>query len=257
MPKPLSNRRILITRAAGQASTLAALLEAEGAQTIQIPTIELVPPSSYAAMDAAIRSIGEFDWLVFTSANAVQCFVRRAEELGLSPQPKRIAVIGSATARAVQVSGLAAQVDLMPSRAIAEALAELLTPHAKGAKMLLVRATAARDVLPDALRGAGATVTIAQAYETIVPRDSADLLCKIFLDAPPDAITFTSASTVQNLMAILKAVSLDIPATVVLASIGPITSQAMRDLGLEPTIEAAEATIPALVEALIYQLRAR
>jgi uroporphyrinogen-III synthase len=256
MQKPLSNRRILITRASGQASTLAALLEAEGAQAIQIPTIEILPPSSYAAIDAAIRSIRDFDWLVFSSANAVQCFVRRAEELGLRPLPKRIAVIGLATARAVQVSGLAAQVDLMPSVARAEALAELLTKHAKDAKMLLVRAAAARDVLPDALKSAGALVTIAEAYETIVPRESVDLLWKLFTDASPDAITFTSASTAQNLIAILKAVSLDIPATAVLASIGPITSQAMRGLGLEPTVEAAEATIPALVKALIYQLRA-
>jgi len=256
MQKPLSNRRILITRASGQASTLAALLEAEGAETIQIPTIELVPPSSFAALDAAIRSIRDFDWLVFTSANAVQCFARRAEELGLRPLPKRIAVIGLATARAVQVSGLAPQVDLMPPLAVAEALAELLTHHAKDAKMLLVRAAVARDILPDALRNSGAELTIAEAYETIVPRESADLLWKLFMDAPPDAITFTSASTAKNLMAILKAVSLHIPATTVLASIGPITSQAMRGLRLEPTVEAAEATIPALVKALIYQLKA-
>jgi uroporphyrinogen-III synthase len=247
---PLANRRILVTRAAGQVSKLAELLQAEGAETILIPTIEIVPPSSYEGLDAAIRSLNRFDWLIFTSANAVQCFMRRAEQLGMRPAVRRIAVIGLATARAVTVSGLAAEVDLMPPVAIAETLAEWLVPHANGAKMLLVRAAAARNVLPYALTKAGAEVTVAEAYENVVPRESADLLWKLFMDAPPDAITFTSASTAQNLMAILKAVLLDIPATAVLASIGPITSQAMRELGLEPTLEADEASIPALVAAL-------
>ena len=246
----LKNRRVLVTRAAGQASKLAELLEAEGAEAIQIPTIEIVPPSSYAALDDAIRSFNDFDWLIFTSANAVQCFVRRAEVLGVHPEPKRIAVIGLATAKAVYSARFAAKVDLMPTRAVAESLAEALIPHASGAKMLLVRAAAARDILPQALTAAGAELTLAEAYETVIPRESVDLLWTMFLDSPPDAITFTSASTAQNLMALLKEISLEIPNKAVLASIGPITSQAMRDLGLEPTVEAAEASISALVAVL-------
>ena len=252
---PLANRRILVTRAAGQASKLAELLRAEGAEAVLIPTIEIVPPSSYAAIDKALQTIGDFDWVIFTSANAVQCFARRAEELQIRPALKRIAVIGLATARSVYFARLTDKVDFMPPRAIAESLAEGLIPHAKGAKMLLVRAAAARDVLPDDLRAAGADLTIAEAYETIVPRESATLLWEMFLDAPPDAITFTSASTAQNLMALLKEISLAVPISAVLASIGPITSQAMRELGLEPTVEAAEASIASLVQALIDQMK--
>jgi uroporphyrinogen-III synthase len=116
--------------------------------------------------------------------------------------------------------------------------------------MLLVRAAVARDILPESLTAAGATVTIAEAYRTIIPKNSIAELRTLFTTHPPDTITFTSASTAQNLMALLEAAQLKLPSGIVLASIGPITSQAMRELGMEPTIEAAEATIPALVAAL-------
>ncbi len=256
---PLANRRILVTRAAGQASTLAALLEAEGAEAILIPTIEIAPPASWCALDAALSELRSFDLLIFTSANAVEAFAVRARTLGISPHPKRIAVIGPATAAAVQGSDLSPDdaVLLEPARYVAEALAELLLPHAPGARMLLVRAAIARDTLPATLSAAGASVAIAEAYRTIVPPRSIADLQRLFTTNPPDAITFTSASTARNLATLLDSASLTIPKSVVLASIGPITSQAMRELNLEPTVEASEATIPSLVEALIYQLKAR
>ena len=244
----LANRRILVTRAKGQASALATQLEALGATPILIPTIEIAPPSSYCAMDAALASIRSFDWLIFTSANAVQSFVDRARSVKVNPQAKRIAAIGSATAKAVVEAGLS--VDLIPSQAVAESLAVALKPFATDAGMLLVRAAAARDVLPDRLIEAGATVTIAEAYRNVTPADSIEQLRALFATNPPDAITFTSGSTAQNLVALLEAASLKIPDGVVLASIGPITSQAMRELGLEPTLEATDATIPALVDCL-------
>jgi uroporphyrinogen-III synthase len=249
---PLANRRILITRAAGQASKLAALLEAEGAETIVIPTIEIAPPSSWCALDAALSELRSFDWLLFTSANAVQAFVERARALGVAAYPKRIAVIGPATAAAVKEDGLAADEPqlLLPERYVAESLAEALLPYAAGARMLLVRAAAARDVLPETLRAAGAYVMIAEAYRNVVPHESAGSLRALFATRPPDAITFTSASTAHNLASLLDGAGLNVPAGVALASIGPVTSQAMRELGLEPTAEAAEATLPALVSAL-------
>jgi uroporphyrinogen-III synthase len=253
MTKPLSNRRILITRAAGQASTLAALLETEGAETIQIPTIEIAPPESYAALDAALAALRSYDFLIFTSANAVNAFAARARTLALTPRPKRIAVIGPATAAAVQGSGIAADTPdlLQPDRYVAEALAEALQPHAAGARMLLVRAAIARDTLPETLTAAGATVTIAEAYRTVVPLRRIEELRILFLSKPPNAITFTSGSTAHNFAALLESAALTIPAGTTLASIGPITSQAMRNLGLEPNVEATESTIPSLVEALI------
>ncbi len=199
-------------------------------------------------MDAALASIRSFDWLIFTSANAVQSFVDRARLLRLDPQAKRIAAIGSATAKAVVDVGMS--VDLVPTQAVAESLADALKPFAANSSMLLVRAAAARDILPDTLSAAGANLTIAEAYCNIIPTDSVEQLRTLFATNPPDAITFTSGSTAQNLLALLEAASLKIPAGVVLASIGPITSKAMRELGIEPTIEAADATIPALVATI-------
>jgi uroporphyrinogen-III synthase len=248
---PLQGRRILVTRPRGQASALAALLEEQGAEAILIPTIELAPPRSWCALDAALASIRSFDWLLFTSANAVYAYVSRARALGLAPQAKRIAAIGPATAKAVQESGLAAQVDLMPPQYVAESFAEALVPHAAGAQMLLVRAAAARDLLPEALTAAGAILTIAEAYRTVVPQSSVEAFARLFRDDPPDAISFTSASTAHNLAALLEGSSLALPPGATLASIGPITSQAMRELSLNPTLEARESTIPALVAALV------
>jgi len=245
---PLANRRVLITRARGQASALADQLVVLGATPILIPTIALAPPSSFEAMDAALAAIGSFDWLVFTSANAVEAFAGRARELGFDPKPQRVAAIGPATARAALAAGFA--VDLTPPQSVAESLAAALVPGAAGASFLLVRAAVARDILPEALAAAGASVTIAEAYRTVVPQDSIAELRTLFASDPPDAITFTSASTAQNLVALLDAGSLRVPERCVLASIGPITSGAMRELGLEPGVEAREATVAALVEAL-------
>src|SRR6266702_709642 len=125
----LTNIRILITRTRHQASTLATELAALGAAPILIPTIELAPPESLAALDAALAAIRTYDWLIFTSANAVEAFHRRAQFHHLTAVPKKIAVIGPATARAVESIGL--QVDLIPPRYVAESLAEALTPHAQ------------------------------------------------------------------------------------------------------------------------------
>ena len=256
---PLQNRRILITRTRHQASDLAAQLEALGATAILIPTIELIPPESYAPLDAALAQLDRYDWLIFTSANAVEIFFQRANRIRatrepLSPsQPKlpRIAVIGPATAKAVQGIGLT--VDLTPKKYIAESLAEALTPYASGSNMLLVRAEQARDILPEALTVAGAHLTIANAYRNQMPPDSIPALQQLFSTPTnhPDAITFTSASTAHNLIELLEAANLTLPAGVALASIGPITSQTLRDLGHPPTVEAPDPSIPSLIQSLL------
>ena len=249
--QPLANKRILITRTRHQASDLAAQLEALGATTILIPTIEIAPPSSFAALDAALTCLRTYDWLLFTSANAVEAFHRRAQFLHLTQLPKHIAVIGPATLRAANQIGLT--VDLLPPQYVAESLAESLQHEAPGKSFLLVRAAEARDTIPEALTAAGATVTIAEAYRNELPIDSIPALQQLF-NSPanyPDAITFTSASTVRNLCNLLEAANLKLPPNITLASIGPITSEALRTLGHEPTLEAAEPTIPALVESLL------
>jgi uroporphyrinogen-III synthase len=247
---PLTNKRILITRTRHQASDLAARLEALGAIAILIPTIEIVPPASFATLDAALTCLRTYDWLLFTSANAVEAFHRRAQFLHLTQLPKKIAVIGLATLSAANAIGL--PVDHIPPRYIGESLAESLLPEAPGKSFLLVRAAEARDHIPETLTAAGATVTIAEAYRNQLPPDSILALQTIF-DSPghyPDAITFTSASTARNLCALLEAANLTLPPNITLASIGPITSEALRNLGHEPTIEAHQATIEALVQSL-------
>jgi uroporphyrinogen-III synthase len=166
----LTNKRILITRTRHQASDLAAQLEALGATAVTIPTIEIVPPVSFAALDAALTCLRTYDWLVFTSPNAVEAFHRRAQFLHLTQLPKHIAAIGPATLNAASAIGLT--VDLVPPQYIGESLAEALLPEAPGKSFLLVRATEARDVLPETLATAGATVTIAEAYRHQLPPES-------------------------------------------------------------------------------------
>jgi uroporphyrinogen-III synthase len=247
---PLHNRRILITRTRKQASDLAAQLEALGASTILIPTIEIVPPETYTPLDDALTRLDTFDWLLFTSANAVEAFAQRRSLHPSSATMPKIAVIGPATASAVEAFGL--PVALLPPRYIAESLAESLAPYAHGSRMLLVRAEDARDILPNTLAQAGADLSIAPAYSNRIPPGSISALQTLFANPTtiPDAITFTSASTARNLIALLDTASLTLPSGIALASIGPVTSEALRELGLQPTIETSEPTIPALVKAL-------
>ena len=246
----LDNKRILITRTRHQASELAAQIENLGAIAILIPTIEIVPPVSFHALDAALTCLGTYDWLLFTSANAVETFHRRAQFNHVTQLAKKIAVIGPATLRAANAVGLS--VDLVPPQAIAESLAAALLPDAFGKSFLLVRAAEARDHLPETLAAAGGNVTIAEAYRNQTPADSIPALQALFAEPEsyPDAITFTSASTVRNLFALLEAANVALPEGIARVSIGPITSQALRDLGFPPQIEAAEPGVPALVQSL-------
>jgi uroporphyrinogen-III synthase len=248
--RPLDGRRVLVTRAAGQASELSARLQALGATTILIPTIEIGPPSSYNALDAALAEIGEFDLVAFTSANAVEALHQRAELLGIGLVLRRIAVVGPATARAVEAIGLHASV--VPPIFTAESLAETLRPEAEGQRILLVLVEEAPATLSATLEAAGAHVMVAAAYGNRVPDGSLAALKGIFADSAkyPDAVTFTSASTARNLVALLEAAGLALPEVVARASIGPVTSRALAELGLPPHLEAAEPTLAALAEAI-------
>jgi uroporphyrinogen-III synthase len=244
---PLANQRVLVTRTKAGASELSEYLCSAGASVEVIPTIEIVPPDSFVSLDHALAELSAFEWVVFTSANAVEVFAARRHP---AICPKNVAVIGPATGRAVEKLGI--PVALQPSRYVAEALAGSLAPLVAGQKVLLVRAAQARDILPQALTEAGAYLTIAEAYRNRMPPDSIPLIRKIFSvpELFPTVITFTSASTARNLMDLLDRAGLQLPAGILLASIGPITSRAMVELGLTPTIEADEATIPALVRAI-------
>jgi len=244
---PLTGKRVLITRTRRQSSALAAQLEEAGAITIAIPSIEIAPPESYSVLDQALSSLESYEWLLFTSANAVEVFAERRLP---SIIPRKIAAIGPATAKAIQALGL--NVDLVPLRYVAESFAEALTPHAKGNRMLLVRAEEARDVLPEALITAGADLTVAAAYRNQIPLSSIPAMQEIFANEGlrPDVVTLTSASTARSLVTLLDAAQVAMPRDVLLASIGPITTSAICELGYVPAIEAEQATISALVEAI-------
>jgi len=252
MQKPLAGKRVLVTRARAQASQLAAALRAAGAEPIEIPAIAIVPPHSYAHIDAAIGALKDFDWLIFTSANAVQVFCERALYAGVHPATYglKLAAVGPATAAAVRDAGM--KVALVPQKFVAESLLAELRPLVGGESVLLVRAEVARDVLPHGLREAGAEVTVADAYRNELPAGSVSRLRELFGDNKliPHAITFTSSSTARNAHTLLLAADVIVPAETVLASIGPVTSATMRELGWTPTVEATEATIPGLVMAL-------
>jgi uroporphyrinogen-III synthase len=216
-------------------------------EPVLVPAIEIAPPESWCGLDAALTALGSYDWVVFTSANAVESFAARARRLGLGANPKRVAVVGPATARAVE-EALGQAVDLMPERYVAEELAAALAPVIHGASVLLVRAAVARDVLPEALAAAGALVTVAEAYRNVVPEGSVAELKALFREGPPEGVAFTSGSTARNLKGLLEAAGLEMPEGIVLGSIGPVTSAAMRELGWEPRVQAEEATVAALVE---------
>lgn len=257
--------RILITRTRHQASELAAALERFNVETILIPTIQVTAPTSFESLDAAIdtlsRPANPIDWLIFTSGNAVHALMERAREQVCVLHPNRIAAIGPATAKAVDELGLKPQLAplLVAHEFVAEALAEELLAQARGSlqHFLLVRAEEAREVIPGVLQAAGHTVSVAAAYRNVTPITAIPALKQIFSSAEsyPDAITFTSSSTARNLIALLDSAGHTIPAAVVIASIGPITSGTLRSLGYEPTIEAAQATVDSLVAAIADHLK--
>jgi uroporphyrinogen-III synthase len=249
--RPLEGRRVLVTRTREQAGTLAGRLAEMGAAVLELPVIALLPPADLAPLDDALRHPGRFEGLVFTSANAVRVFARRLAELGLTPTPfrtLRTAAIGGSTAAAVRALGLADP--LLPAEAVGESLAALLSPRVSGGRVLLVRAAAARDVVPDALRAAGAALTVADAYRTAAPEGLGVRMAEM-LDAGLDAVTFTSTSTVRNFF---SALAPGRAASFRAVSIGPVTSAALRERGIEPAAEAAVASVEGLAQAVVSAL---
>jgi len=250
---PLFSKRIAITRARAQAESLRQPLAALGAQVIEIPTIEIRPPDSWAPLDAAIERLAEFDYLLFTSANGVRGFLDR---LRASPHDVRalggltIAAIGPATAAELERAGV--KVDLVAREYVSEGLVEALEERGLcGKKILVPRARVARDFLPGALAARGAHVEVVEAYQTVAPDISPGSLARL-LAPPPDAITFTSSSTAANLVRLAGKERLgEILGDAAVASIGPVTSATLRQLGLAVTIEAKESTMAGLVRALV------
>ncbi len=253
MPLPLAGRRVLVTRAAHQAGKLSDGLRALGAEPVEVPVLDIRPPASFDALDAALRRLGEFEWAIFTSANAVRAVVERAAALGIvDAVMPMVAAVGEATAAAAENAGFV--VAIVPQTYVAEALIESLAGEADGKRVLLARAEIARDLIPDALREAGAEVDVVDAYRNVIPESTPNLLREA-LARRIDAATFTSSSSATHLAAAAAAAGIPFPFPGVAAiSIGPITSQTLRELRWEPAAEADPHDIPGLIAAVVESL---
>jgi uroporphyrinogen-III synthase len=271
----LAGLRVLVGRARHQAGVLSTGLRKLGAEVIEIPFIEIRKPPSYQPLDATLKRLEEYDWLIMTSVNGVDALWRRAKKLRLGKKPFRhlqIAAIGPATSKAIEKHGL--RVSVVPKQYVAESVVESLRNQIRGKRVLLARARIARDVIPRELRALGAQVDVVDAYQTAVPKSSRSRLRSRLKDpkARPDVITFTSSSMVKNFVALLgenllmenlvgknlnaapsrrpRTPASSILEGIRLVSIGPITSSTLRELNLRVDIEAKEYTIPGLIQAV-------
>jgi uroporphyrinogen III methyltransferase/synthase len=248
--RPLRGKRIVVTRTRQQAGVLSAELRTLGADVYELPTIRIEPPEDLRAFAELVQDSHTYDWLVFTSPNGVNAFFEMffklysdAREIG----GVRIAAIGPATAKAVKAFHLA--VDLQPPEFVAEAIIgefRAKVGDIENQRILLARAQEAREVLPRELVKLGAIVDEAVAYRTVAETEDVSGGIARFRKEGADLITFTSSSTAENFMAL----KLPLPGGLKTASIGPITSKTMRDLGLSVDMEAEQYDIPGLVSAI-------
>jgi len=287
----LTGLRILVGRARHQASALSSGLKALGADVIEIPFIEIRKSHSYKPLDSALKKIDKYDWLILTSVNGVDALAARIKKLHINPSALshlQIAAIGPATR--AQIENLGLKVAVVPDQYVAESVVKSLRRKVEGKRVVLARAKIARDVIPRELRRLGAKVDVVEAYETVIPTSSGRRLSALMGDEKgrPHVVCFTSSSSVRNFAqllgssrsrserAILKARSggtiANSPALqrrgspreepspvgtagilpgMQFASIGPITSDTLREFGLPVHIEAAEYTIPGLISAIV------
>lgn len=248
--RPLFGKTVLVTRARAQASALTARLEELGADVVEMPAIELVEPDDkYAALDEAIGELETYDWLIFTSANGVDRFFRRLKVCGKDSRKlarAKLCAIGSATADRLAEYGLLA--DTVPKEYRAEGIIESLRDLKPGSKILITRAQVAREILPEKLREMGCQVTVAPAYKTVAADGDPQPVIAALKEGKIDIVTFTSTSTVDNLVNILGDANL--LATAKVAVIGPVTGEACARNGIKITAMAEKYTIPCLVETI-------
>jgi len=247
--RPLSGKRVVVTRARAQASGFAARLRELGAEVVQLPVIRIAPPEDAAPLREAAETAGSFDWIVFTSANGVDRFFAALAEAGRDARALggvSVCAIGPATAEELAKHGIRA--DLVPDEFVAEAALQALaaTGDLAGKRILIPRAAEAREVLPDGLRERGAEVVVVAAYQTVHDGSGADEVRRALHAGEVDWVTFTAGSTVRSFAALVGA---DVGRARV-ASIGPVTSATVRELGMRVDVEAEEYTIPGLLKAI-------
>lgn len=249
--KPLFGKKVLITRSALQADTFRQELESAGVQVFEIPTISVLPPASFTPLDRALRKIGDYDWIVFASVNAVHFFWKRFEKIHRDVRALgsiKIAAIGSSTAGELKKQGLSA--DLIPRRYQASSLiAELKRKKMK--KVLLLQGNLADQTIYQALIKMGAHPHRVEAYRTVVPKKSAFFLKEFFGQNKPDWIPFLSSSAVENFVKMMGQNNIiNCLQGVRIACIGPVTQKTAQKFGLKVDVVPRKATVVELVQAM-------
>jgi uroporphyrinogen III methyltransferase / synthase len=253
--KPLFGKRVVLTRAQEQAKEFSQLLAAYGAEPVEAPTIQIVSPASWQAIDQAVSRLNTYQWLIFTSVNGVRPFMDRLHAAGKDARALaglRLCAIGPRTAQELGTYGLTP--DVVPAEFQAEGVIAALTQVGiRGSHILIPRAEVAREILPEQLRELGATVEVIPVYRTIAPALDVASLTQQFHDGRVAAVTFTSSSTVRNFVELFdgREAVRSLLAEVVVACIGPITARTAEEYGLTVTVMPAENTVPALAEAIV------
>jgi uroporphyrinogen III methyltransferase/synthase len=255
MKKSLTGKRIVVTRAQEQAGDLITLLQNLGADVIAIPTIEIAPPDSWEACDAAIEKLSQYNWLIFTSTNGVRFFVRRLEEKGHSISElntAKIAAVGERTKTALEEIGI--RIDLVPEEFRAEGLVKVFERiDLRGNRILIPKAQESRDILVNELVKLGAQVDAVAVYKNqpLAQKDG-DEIAKRLNGHSVDVLTFTSPSTARNFVEMIgrDKVQQWLKSGCKVAAIGSVTAEALRELELPADILPTKATIPSLVDAI-------
>ncbi len=260
--RPLFGRRIVVTRAREQASEFLSRLSELGAQCIQFPTIKVVPPQSWDALDRAIRHLDRYQWILFTSVNGVRYFFERMGYYGDDARSLggiMIGAIGPKTAQALREKGI--EPDLVPAEYRAEAIVEAMKELGmKGKRVLLPRAAVAREVLPIELARMGAIVDEVPAYDTVRPDQDTGYVKELLKNRAVDMVTFTSSSTVRNFADMFKAEGGALQEwmkQVAVACIGPVTAKTARDNGFTVTLTPRQYTIDSFTESIVAYFASR
>jgi len=250
---PLAGKRFLVTRPQSQSADFVALLEQQGGEAICIPTIEIVPPESYAPLDFVLRDLDEFDILILTSANGVEALFERMLETNQYVGTLTdifIVAVGPKTAKALEQNCI--RPNLIPDDHRAEGIvAELLKYGVKGKRILYPRAEIVRPLIIDSLQAAGAEVVAPVAYRTVLPEGNGDRIRDLLAMGTLDAICCSSSSTFNNLFEMVGGCLKELLGETKLFSIGPQTSETIRQHGFEVDLEPVSWTLDALVDAMV------
>jgi uroporphyrinogen-III synthase len=242
---PLHGQRVVVTRAAHQSAELTRLLPERGAEVLHCPVIAIGPPSDPGPLRAAAARLESYDWIVFTSANAVRAFTAEMPA-GARASQTLVAAVGSATAKAAEAAGFT--IALVPEEYISESLVNAFrSEDLRGRRVLIPSAAVTRDLVPGELRRLGAEVFSVEAYRNVIPPDAPERVAQVFQAPYPDWITFASPSAASHLV---QLAGVDRVRQSKIATIGPVTSAAVHSLGLPLTAEAPGQSVRSLVDEL-------